>query len=314
MPKACGKYSSYCGDFRHAGPLSIIAGMKAVVDLHSHSRFSDGTLSATDLVALAASRGVALMALTDHDELSGVSQARAEAARHHMQFVAGVEISSQWCGMAIHIVGLRVDEQSAPLLQTLANVREKRIVRAQAMGQAFAKVGIDGMFEGAMAYAPNPQLVSRTHFARHLIDSGVCGSMGEVFARFMKPGKPGFVADDWLPMSDSIQAIHGAGGRAVIAHPGRYDTTWTGGANGLLKAFADAGGDGVEVVCAAHHPHEWAEYGALARKYSLLASIGSDFHSPYESRVKFGDLPLLSPSLKPVWHDWPEAETLLRRT
>ena len=179
--------------------------MKSVADLHSHSRFSDGTLSVPDLIALAASRGVDLMALTDHDETSGIAQAREEAAKHDMRFVAGVEISSHWCGLSIHIVGLRIDEHAPELQRTLANVREKRIVRAQAMGEAFAKVGISGVFEGAVAYAPNPELVSRTHFARHLVDSGVCGSMGEVFARFMKPGKPGYVADDWLPMSDTIK-------------------------------------------------------------------------------------------------------------
>ena len=284
--------------------------MKVVADLHSHSRFSDGTLSVPDLIALAAGRGVNLMALTDHDEVSGIAQARHEAATHSMQFVAGVEVSSEWCGLSIHIVGLRIDEHAQALQQTLADIREKRIVRAHAMGEAFAKVGIADVFQGAVAYAPNPDLVSRTHFARHLVDSGVCASMGEVFGRFMKPGKPGYVVHDWLPMADTIATIHDAGGRAVLAHPGRYDTTWTGGPSGLLKAFADAGGDGVEVVCAAHHPHEWAEYGALSRKFSLLASIGTDFHSPHESRVKFGDLPLLSPSLKPVWHDWPEAESL----
>ena len=284
--------------------------MKGVADLHSHSRFSDGTLSVPDLLTLASSRGVTLMALTDHDEVSGIGQARLQASMHGMQFVAGVEISSQWCGLSIHIVGLRVDETESGLLTTLADIRMKRGVRAKAMGDAFAEVGIAHVLAGAMAYAPNPDLVSRTHFARHLVDSGVCSSMGEVFGRFMKPGKPGYVVHDWLPMADAIRVIHGAGGRAVLAHPGRYDTSWTGGPSALLKAFADVGGDGVEVVCGPHHPHEWAEYAALSRKFSLLASIGSDFHSPHESRVKFGDLPLLSPSLKPVWHDWPEAESL----
>lgn len=283
--------------------------MKGVADLHSHSRLSDGTLAVSDLVALAASRGVELMALTDHDEVSGVAEGRAAAAAHGMQFVGGVEISSEWCGLSIHVVGLRIDEKEPKLAQTLRDIRQRRSVRAQQMGDSFAAHGINGVLAGAMAFAPNPDLLSRTHFARHLVDSGVCGSMGEVFARFMKPGKPGYVAHEWIPVATSINAIHGAGGRAVLAHPGRYDTTWTGGPSGLLKAFAEAGGDGVEVVCGPHHPHEWAEYAALSRKFSLLASIGSDFHSPYESRVKFGDLPRLSPSLKPVWHDWPEAES-----
>ena len=248
------------------------------------------------------------MALTDHDEVSGVAAGRAAAAQHGMQFVGGVEISSEWCGLSIHVVGVRIDENEPKLAQTLREIRQRRTVRAQQMGDSFSAHGIGGVLAGAVAFAPNPDLLSRTHFARHLVDSGVCGSMGEVFARFMKPGKPGYVAHEWIPVANAIAAIHGAGGRAVLAHPGRYDTTWTGGPTGLLKAFADAGGDGVEVVCGPHHPHEWAEYAALSRKFSLLASIGSDFHSPYESRVKFGDLPRLSPSLKPVWHDWPEAE------
>ena len=284
--------------------------MKGVAYLHSHSRLSDGTLAVSDLVALAASRGVELMALTDHDEVSGVAEGRAAAAAHGMQFVGGVEISSEWCGLSIHVVGLRIDENEPKLASTLRDIRQRRTVRAQQMGDSFTAHGISDVLAGAMSFAPNPDLLSRTHFARHLVDSGVCGSMGEVFARFMKPGKPGYVAHEWIPVANAIAAIHGASGRAVLAHPGRYDTSWTGGPSGLLKAFAEAGGDGVEVVCGPHHPHEWAEYAALSRKFSLLASIGSDFHSPSESRVKFGDLPRLSPSLKPVWHDWPEAESL----
>ena len=288
--------------------------MKGVADLHSHSRLSDGTLAVSDLVALAASRGVQLMALTDHDEVSGVAEGRAAAAAHGMQFVGGVEISSEWCGLSIHVIGLRIDEDDPRLARTLHDIRQRRTVRAQQMGDSFTAHGINDVLAGAVSFAPNRELLSRTHFARHLVDSGVCNSMGEVFSRFMKPGKPGYVAHEWIPVANAIAAIHGAGGRAVLAHPGRYDTTWTGGPGSLLKAFAAAGGDGVEVVCGPHHPHEWAEYAALSRKFSLLASIGSDFHSPYESRVKFGDLPRLSPSLKPVWFDWPEAEDFCGHT
>jgi predicted metal-dependent phosphoesterase TrpH len=290
--------------------VSIIRVMKGVADLHSHSRLSDGTLAVADLVALAAGRGVQLMALTDHDEVSGVAAGRAAAAAHGIQFVGGVEVSSEWCGLSIHVVGLRIDENEPNLARTLQDIRQRRTVRAHQMSESFSAFGIDGVLAGAMSFAPNPDLLSRTHFARHLVDSGVCRSIGEVFSRFMKPGKPGYVAQQWISVADAVATIHGAGGRAVLAHPGRYDTTWTGGPSGLLKAFAEVGGDGVEVVCGAHHPHEWAEYATLARKFSLLASIGSDFHSPSESRVKFGDLPPLSPSLRAVWHDWPEAESL----
>jgi len=284
--------------------------MNRVVDLHCHSRYSDGTLSVGDLIALAKFRGVSLISLTDHDEVSGIAEAREQSAALNLSFVAGVEISSEWRDMSIHIVGLRIDETESTLTSLLSRIRETRSVRAQRMSEAFANVGMPGMLAGAAAYAPNPDLVSRTHFARHLVDSGVCGSMGEVFSRFMKPGKPGYVAHEWVPMQTAIDSIHAAGGRAVLAHPARYETQFLGGPSTLLKSFAEAGGDGVEVVCASHNPPEWAQYAALARRFNLLASIGSDFHSPMESRVKFGDLPRLSPNLKPVWHDWPEAECL----
>ena len=284
--------------------------MKGIADLHSHSRYSDGTLSVSDLVCLAKSRGVALFALTDHDEMRGLEEARRCAHQLAMGWVSGVEISAQTNGVAVHIVGLRVDELNGGLQGALHNTREKRKHRAQRMSDSLAEAGIPDTLAGALAYAPNPDLISRTHFARHLVNSGVCKSFGEVFSRFLKPGKPGYTQQEWLPMTDAIALIHGAGGRAVLAHPGRYELGRYSDINDLLKAFKDADGDGVEVVCAAHHPSEWAQFGALATKFGLLASTGSDFHSHTESRVKFGDLPRLSPNLKPIWQGWPEAELL----
>ena len=284
--------------------------MKGVADLHSHSRYSDGTLAVSDLVTLAKSRGVDLLALTDHDEMAGLAEARRCAQAEGLQWVSGVEVSAETQGSSIHILGLRIDEHDPALGVALQETRQKRKHRAQRMSDSLAEAGIPDTLAGALAYAPNPDLISRTHFARHLVDSGVCQSFGEVFGRFLKPGKPGYTKQEWLPMTEAIQLIHGAGGRAVLAHPGRYELDPYGGVTALLQAFTDAGGDGVEVVCAAHHPSEWAQFGALARRFGLLASIGSDFHSHAESRVKFGDLPRLSPNLKPVWHDWPEAECL----
>ena len=288
--------------------------MKNVADLLSHSRYSDGTLSVPDLVSLAKSRGVDLFALTDHDEMRGLEEAKRCAHELGMGWVSGVEVSAQTNGVAVHIVGLRVDELNGGLQDALHNTREKRKHRAQRMSDSLTEAGIPDALAGALAYAPNPDLISRTHFARHLVDSGVCGSFGEVFSRFLRPGKPGYTKQEWLPMTDAIALIHGAGGRAVLAHPGRYELGPYSDINDLLKTFKDADGDGVEVVCAAHHPSEWAQFGALATKFGLLASTGSDFHSHTESRVKFGDLPRLSPSLKPIWHGWPEAEFLHSKT
>lgn len=284
--------------------------MKGVADLHSHSRYSDGTLAVVELFQLAKSRGVSLLALTDHDELQGMPEAKLAAVELGLQWVSGVEVSAEWRGVSVHILGLRIDVDHGPLRAALGTTREARKIRAQRMSDSMATAGVPNVLAGALAYAPNPELISRTHFARYLVDTGVCGSFGEVFGRFMKPGKPGYVKQEWLPMVDAISLIHGAGGRAVLAHPGRYEVDPAGGMHTLLQAFTDAGGDAIEVVCAGHHPSEWAQFGALARRFGLLASIGSDFHSHAESRVKFGDLPLLSPNLKPVWHDWPEAECL----
>jgi len=284
--------------------------MQLVADLHCHSRHSDGTLDVGDLFALAASRGVRLIALTDHDELSGLPSARQSAAQHQLTMVSGVEISTSWAGKSVHVIGLRIDDTHTGMVEALRKVRAERGRRANKMDEAFAAAGIPGVLDGARCYAPNRDLISRTHFARHLVDRGICSGVNEVFTRFMKPGKPGYVPHAWMPMADAIELIHAAGGRAVLAHPARFDADATVGPEALVKAFATAGGDALEVVCAAHRPPEWAQYGALARKYGLLASTGSDFHSPTESRVKFGDLPLLSPSLTPVWHDWPEAKVL----
>jgi len=291
---------------RHSYNLS----MQGVVDLHCHSRWSDGTLEAAEVVKLAAGRGVNLLALTDHDETGGLAEARQTAVAAGIEFVSGVEVSAQWNGIPVHVVGLRVDEGCERLQQLLADTRDQRRERARSMADALAAAGVAGAFEGAVAYAPNPNLISRTHFARFLVDSGVCSNVGEVFTRFMKPGKPGYVRHEWLPLDQAIAVIREAGGRAVLAHPGRYDYDVHAGPELLVRAFAGLGGEAVEVVCAAHNPQEWAQYAALTRRYDLLSSIGSDFHSPLESRVKFGDLPRLSPSLKPVWHDWPEAERL----
>ena len=314
MPKkyAKGIYPHYRRDGRNGNRFHhfYTQRMKTVVDLHSHSRYSDGTLSVEALLDLAHLRGVNLLALTDHDELAGMADAKHHAQRLGMQWVAGVEISAAASGLPVHILGLRIDETDAALRAALQRTRDDRKVRAQAMSDSLAAAGIEGALAGAMALAPNVDLISRTHFARHLVNTGVCRSFGEVFGRFMKPGKPGYVAQAWMPMAEAISLIHSAGGRAVLAHPGRYELDAFRDLDWLLQSFVEAGGDGLEVVCAAHTPAEWAHFATLARRFGLLASTGSDFHSHEESRVKFGDLPPLPANLKPVWHDWPEMECL----
>jgi predicted metal-dependent phosphoesterase TrpH len=170
------------------------------------------------------------------------------------------------------------------------------------MGESLAAVGIEGAYEGAEALADNPDMVTRTHFARWLVSTGVCRDTQEVFRRFLTTGKPGYVAQQWASLRDAVSWIRGAGGLAVIAHPARYHYSateeWA-----LFEEFKAHGGRGVEVLTASHTPADAAKYAGTAREYGLLASRGSDFHAPGESRVELGALPALPAGLTPVWSE-----------
>lgn len=269
-------------------------------DLHSHTVASDGTLTAVELVQRAANNGVAHLAITDHDDTSSLAQARVEAAKHGVGFVNGVEISVTFCDKTVHIVGLGIDPDAPELRDGLARIRAGRDTRALAMGTALEAHGIGGAFEGALHYAGNPKLVSRTHFARHLVATGVCDTTQDVFQRYLVEGKPGYVPHDWASLSSALHWIHSAGGVAVIAHPGRYrfNTTqrWA-----LLSEFKDLGGQAIEVVTGSHTVAQYSEYAKLAVEFGFAASRGSDFHSPTESRVDIGTLPELPSICEPVW-------------
>ena len=269
-------------------------------DLHSHSLYSDGTLSPVDLARRAHARGVKLWALTDHDELGGQAEAAAAAHALGLDFVNGVEISVSFAGETVHIVGLGVDPLDEALLRGLAQTRSGRMLRAREMADGLAAAGLAGAFEGALRYVSNPDLVSRTHFARWLVESGACTDTGSVFRRYLTEGKPGFVAHRWAGLGDSVRWIIGAGGLAVIAHPGRYKFS----ANqeyALFSEFKAHGGRGVEVLTGSHGPADVRKYAAMALEFDLLASRGSDFHSPTESRIELGSLPQLPCELTPVW-------------
>lgn len=269
-------------------------------DLHSHSNVSDGTLTPEALAERAAQGGVELWSLTDHDELGGQARARDAALGLGMQYLTGTEISVSFAGETVHIIGLGFDADNSTLNAGLAEVRSGRRVRAQAMADGLAKVGIPGAFEGAQRYVGNPDLISRTHFARFLVDSGVCADTYEVFRRFLTDNKPGYVAHQWARLGDAVRWITQAGGVAVIAHPGRYRFTPT-EEYALFTEFIAHGGRGVEVMTGSHSAAEHIKYADTAVEFDLLASRGSDFHAPGESRTELGSLPDLPGRLKPVW-------------
>jgi len=288
-------------------------------DLHSHSRVSDGTLAPADVAARAAANGVELWALTDHDELGGQHAAREAALALGMGWLAGVEVSVSFADETVHIVGLGVEPDDAALQAGLAATRAGRRERAQAMAAGLAEAGIAGAFEGALAYAGNPELVSRTHFARFLVERGVCADTSSVFRRFLTPGKPGYVEHGWARLGDAVRWITGAGGLAVIAHPARYRRLSPSAEYALFDEFVAHGGRGVEVVTSAHGAAEQARFADMALEFGLLASRGSDFHSPAESRVDLGTLPALPARLAPVWQAlahriaWPAGDAAAAR-
>lgn len=269
-------------------------------DLHCHSCVSDGTLEPEALAARAKANGVELWALTDHDEVGGQQRARDAALALGLPYLAGAEISVTFAGLTVHIVGLGFDPDNPALLQGLADTRDGRILRAQEMAEGLAKVGIQDAFEGALNYAGNPELISRTHFARYLVETGYCASTHEVFRKYLVEGKPGYVEHRWAKLGDAVQWITQAGGIAVIAHPGRYKFT-VNEEYALFTEFKIHGGQGVEVVTGSHTASEYVKYAETAKEFGLAASRGSDFHSPDESHTDLGTLPFLPGGLTPVW-------------
>jgi predicted metal-dependent phosphoesterase TrpH len=278
--------------------VTLTAALNA--DLHCHSVVSDGTLEPEALAARAKANGVELWALTDHDEIGGQQRARAAAAALGLPYLTGVEISVTFVGVTVHIVGLGVDADDPALVAGLASTRGGRRERAMEMAEGLAQVGIHGSYEGALQFVGNPELISRTHFARHLVEAGVCCDTQDVFRRFLIEGKPGFVPHRWASLANAVRWITQAGGVAVIAHPARYKLS----ANeeyALFTEFKAHGGRGVEVVTGSHTAAEAERYADTARELDLLASRGSDFHSPDESRIDLGGLPPLPTGLTPVW-------------
>ena len=269
-------------------------------DLHCHSVVSDGTLTPEELAARAKANGVELWSLTDHDEIGGQHRAAAAARSQGMAYLTGTEISVTFAGNTVHIVGLGFDPDNTALAQGLAATRGGRGERAQEMAAQLAQVGIHGAYEGALKFVGNPELISRTHFARFLVETQVCRDTNEVFRKYLTEGKPGYVPHRWATLGDAVRWINEAGGLAVIAHPARYKFT----ANeeyALFSEFKAHGGAGVEVVTGSHTAAEYVTYAAMAEEFGLAASRGSDFHSPDESHTDLGTLPYLPGHLTPIW-------------
>jgi predicted metal-dependent phosphoesterase TrpH len=269
-------------------------------DLHCHSVVSDGTLTPEALAQRAKANGVELWALTDHDELGGQDRAIAAAREAGLPYLTGTEVSVTFAGITVHIVGLGMDHTHPALLDGLRATRGGREQRALEMSDDLARVGIKGVYEGALKYVGNPELISRSHFARYLVEIGVSKDTNEVFRKYITEGKPGFVPHRWATLADAVGWITQSGGVAVIAHPGRYKLT-PNEEFALFTEFKAHGGQGVEVMTGAHGQADYAKYAGYCQEFGLAASRGSDFHSPEESHTDLGQLPDLPGSVTPVW-------------
>ncbi len=273
--------------------------MSEQYDLHAHSTASDGTLTPSQLMQRAHAAGVDVMALTDHDTLEGIAEAAAAAAALDLGFVPGVEVSVTWQGVTVHVVGLGVDRDSEVLARGLAGLREFRDWRAEEIGRRLAAEGIQGAFEGARERS-NGRLISRTHFARFLVEKGHASDLRAVFRRFLVNGKPGFVSGQWAELEDAVRWIRAAGGHAVIAHPARYRVTRS-KLRRLIGEFRECGGEALEVVSGSHSRDDYFTMAKHARDFGLLASAGSDYHGPEHPWIELGHLPELPGGCQAIW-------------
>lgn len=279
--------------------------MTTPYDLHAHSTASDGTLSPTELMTRGHEAGIQTMALTDHDSTEGVAEAKAQADKLGMGFVPGVEISVSWNGMTIHMLGLGVDINSEPLQTGLAGLREFRDSRAQLIGERLGKAGIADAYQGAKDIA-NGGLISRTHFARFLVEKGHAKDVRDVFKHFLVNNKPGHVGGKWADLEEAIAWVKEAKGQAVIAHPARYRATRS-KLRKLFRDFKEFGGEGLEVVSGSHSKNDFFTIAQHAKDFDLSASAGSDFHDPNTPWIRLGNLPEIPRGCRPIWHDWPRS-------
>lgn len=273
--------------------------MSAHYDLHAHSTASDGTLSPADLVHRAHQQGVTHLALTDHDDTSGLDEAAQTADALGLTLIPGVEVSVTWEGRVVHIVGLGLDSEHPELKSGLAKLREFRDWRAEEIARRLEKAGIPGALEGARRYASGP-IIGRTHFARFLVEAGHAPDVRHVFKRYLVRGKPGHVAGEWADLNAAVGWIRNAGGMAVVAHPARYDLTAT-KLRRLLGAFVQAGGEGIEVVSGSHSRDDAFRMAEFSRRHGLLASAGSDYHGPENPWIELGRIPALPDGCRPIW-------------
>lgn len=302
-------YTWHIEENKNVAVSTDISKLNKKIDLHSHTRCSDGHLSPTELVMRAHQMQIDVLAITDHDTVQGLAEAHAYQATQtrSLTLIDGVEVSTSWHGFDIHIVGLNVNRHCPELLAKLAQQQAIRQTRAEKIAHRLAACGFEGTLEKALALAGEGQ-VTRAHFARVLVNEYGQSSMESVFKKYLGKGKRASVKAMWPSIEDAVQWIQGAGGQAVLAHPAHYDMT-TKWLRRLANQFAVAGGDAMEVAFPGINREKQKLLVDIAREDNLLGSAGSDFHFP--SRwTELGKNLRIDSTLTPVWHNWPQLQAL----
>ena len=283
-----------------------------IYDLHSHTTASDGCLTPESLLHRAVEMRVGTLAITDHDTTAAIAPAREEISRSGLalNLIPGVEISTVWENHEIHIVGLNIDITHPLMCEFLAQQTERRNQRAQLIAERLEKAQIPGALEGAQRLAQGGA-VTRGHFARFLVECGKASSMADVFKKYLARGKTGYVPPQWCTIKQAIDVIHHSGGKAVLAHPGRYNLSakWL---KRLLAHFAECGGEAMEVAQCQQAPNERAQLATYARQFCLLGSQGSDFHQPC-AWIELGRKLWLPAGVEPVWQLWEQPQQIEER-
>ena len=274
-----------------------------LIDLHSHTKASDGQLTPSELVQRAENRQVHFLAITDHDTIDGLAEAAQYIQDNNLklQLINGIEVTTNWLNHEIHVVGVNIDPTYSALTELIERQKEKREERAIEMGRRLAKANIPDVYEGAKALA-GEGAITRAHFARYMVDIGVAPTFPKIFDKYLSRGNTGYVPHDWVDLSDAIEVIQAAGGQAVLAHPDHYKLSnkWL---RKLFVNFKDAGGDAMEVAMGQQSPQMRLQLGMWSKEYDLLASQGSDFHFVGRWR-DLGKSLFLPDTCLPIWHDW----------
>lgn len=271
-------------------------------DLHSHTKYSDGSLSAQALIALAIERGITHLAITDHDTVQAhlqLTENNNSYATEKINIIKGIELSSQWNNMGVHIVGLNIDIHSTAITAAVKHQTQLRIERVKTIAKKLLQRGFPDITQGAMILAGDGQ-VGRPHIAQHMVDEGLVSSVGQAFNKYLGAGKVGDISSVWPDLECVVEWINAAGGLAVLAHPSRYKMTRT-KRRRLMADFSDAGGQAIEVCAGNQVPGVAEEMAAVCDEFGFHASVGSDFHNPDYKWVKLGQYPSLPKACRPVW-------------